>query len=104
MFILVHSVLSYLKVSAPLFTRMAQIEAEISVFQASIPVKLEQIAELRRSLRPLEDDFKQLRDYHARLTYIERRAAEEEKEKEKEEEEEKGKDIKRARLGLDRYI
>ena len=85
-FILVHSLLTYLKQSGPLYTRMAQIEAEINVLQAHIPVKLEQIAERRRQLEPLEEDFKQLRNYHARLNYIERKAAEEERQREEEEE------------------
>ena len=102
--ILVQSLLNYLKQSGPLYTRMAEIEAEISVLQAHIPVKLEQLAERRRQLEPLEEDFKLLRNYHARLNYMERKATEEERTRQEEEEHEKDKEVKRAKLGLDRYL
>ena len=84
LFVLVHALLSFMKHSGPLYTRMAQVEAEITVLQASIPVKVEQIAALRHSLQPLQSDFRQLRTYHARLTYIEKKAVEDEIERERE--------------------
>ena len=104
LFILVHSVLSFLRQSGPLYTRMTELEAEISVLAAGIPVRIEEIAQLRQTLGPLQADFRQLRDYHARLNYIAQKAMEEEEDKEKEEEEEGNREIRRQRLGLDRFI
>ena len=103
-FILVHSLLTYLKQSGPLYTRIAEIESEITVLQASIPVRLEEISALRHQMEPMEEEFKQLRNYHARLVYAERKADEEEQEKELEESAEKDREIKRQKLGLDRLI
>ncbi len=104
LFILVHSVLSFLRHSGPLYKRMNELEAEISVLAAGIPVRIEEIAQRRRELSPLQDDFKQLRDYHARLSYMAQKAMEEEEDKEKEEDDEGQRSIRRQRLGLDRFI
>ena len=84
--------------------RMVEIESQLSVMQASIPVKLAQISEVRRLLQPLESDFRQIRAYHARLSYIERKAEEKELEKEQEEVEADEKLTTRRRKGLDRFI
>ena len=104
LFILVHSVLTFLRQSVPLNARMAEVEAEIRVLASAIPVRIAEIAQMRHALGPLEDDFKQLRDYHARLCYIAQRAAEEEAKKEEEVEVEDQRSIRRQRLGLDRFI
>ena len=104
LFILVHSVLSFLRQSGPLYTRMNELEAEISVLTAGIPVRIEEIAQLRQTLGPLQADFKQLRDYHARLNYMVQKAMEEDEDKDKEEDEQGQRDIRRQRLGLDRFI
>ena len=103
-FILVHALMTYLRQSGPLYTRIAQIEADLSVLQASIPVKIEQITDLHRSLEPLQEDFKSLRLYHAKLVYLERKAAEDEAEAERDEEEGHKKDVKRQKLGLERFL
>jgi hypothetical protein len=39
LFVLVHSVLSFLRQSGPLYKRMNELEAEISVLAAGIPVQ-----------------------------------------------------------------
>ena len=104
LFILVHSVLSFLRQSGPLYKRMNELEAEISVIAAGIPVRIEEIAQRRRELSPLQDDFKQLRDYHTRLSYMAQKAMEEEERKEKEADDEDQRSIRRQRLGLDRFI
>tara|TARA_B100000686_G_C16747229_1_gene950225 strand:- start:855 stop:1127 length:273 start_codon:yes stop_codon:yes gene_type:complete len=87
-----------------LYKRMNELEAEISVLSAGIPVRIEEIAQRRRELGPLQDDFKQLRDYPARLNYMAQKAIQQEEEKEKEEDEEGQRSIRRQRLGLDRFI
>lgn len=104
LFIVVHSVLSFLRQSGPLFKRMTELEAEISVMTAGIPVRIAEIAQMRRTLGPLENDFKQLRDYHARLNFMAQKAMEAEEEQEKAEDEEGQRSIRRQRLGLDRFI
>lgn len=74
LFILVHSVLSFLRQSGPLYKRMNELEAEVSVLSSGIPVRIEEIAQRRRELGPFQDDLKQLRDYHARLNYMAQKA------------------------------
>ena len=102
LFILVHSVLSFLRQSGPLYKRMNELEAEVSVLSSGIPVRIEEIAQRRRELGPFQDDLKQLRDYHARLNYMAQKAMQQEEEKEEDEEGQRS--IRRQRLGLDRFI
>ena len=104
LFIAVHSILTFLRQSGGLYTRLAEIDAEMDVLQASIPGKLERIRTRRRTLDPLQDEFKKIREYHARLLHLLRRAEEEERRQEESEEEEKDKRIQRKKLGLDAYI
>ena len=104
MFSVVHTLLSFLRLTGPLYTRMAEIEAHLSVMQANIPGKVARLAELRGLIQPLENDFRQIRTYHARLAYIERKAEEKELEKEKEEAEVSGRLVERRSKGLDRFI
>ena len=51
--IAVHSLVSFFQRSGSLYTRLAEIEAEMSVLQASIPGKLENIRARRAALQPL---------------------------------------------------
>ena len=67
---------------------MNALEAELSVLAAGTPVRIEEIAQRRRELDPLQDDLKQLRGYHPRLNYTAQKAVQEEEDKEKEEDEE----------------
>ena len=104
LFIVVHSVLMFLRQSGALYTRLAQIDAELNVLHASIPGKLERITHLRRELEPLQADFRKIQAYYARLQHLERKWMEKEAAKEEEEESEKDKRIQRQKLGLDRFI
>jgi hypothetical protein len=104
LFIIVHSLLSFLRQSGGLYTRLAEIEGEMDVLQASIPGKLERIGTMRRSMEPLQQEFRQIQAYHARLIHLERKWEEEQRQKELEEEEENAKMGARRRLGLDRFI
>ncbi|MFC1526627.1 hypothetical protein ACFL6X_07455 [Candidatus Latescibacterota bacterium] len=104
LFIIVHSLLGFLRQSGGLYTRLAEIEAEMSVLQASIPVKLERIRTIRRSMEPLQQDFRKVQAYHAHLIHLERKWEKDAQQQEEEEEEEQGKKITRRRLGLDRFI
>lgn len=104
LFIAVHSTLTFLRQSGGLYKRLAEIDAAMDVLQASIPGKLERIRTRRRTLDPLQSEFKKIREYHARLIYLLRRAEESERQEEEAEEEEKDKRIQRKKLGLDAYI
>ncbi|MBT7594719.1 MAG: hypothetical protein HN559_07395, partial [Gemmatimonadetes bacterium] len=85
-------------------TRLAQIDADLSVLHASIPGKLERITQRRRELEPLQADFRLIQAYYARLQHLERKSIEAEMEAVKEEESDKDNRIQRQRLGLDRFI
>jgi len=63
LFIVVHSVLMFMRQSGELYTRLAQIDADLNVLHASIPGKLERITQLRRDLEPLQADFRQIQAY-----------------------------------------
>ncbi|MFH1571762.1 MAG: hypothetical protein ABIL09_27480 [Gemmatimonadota bacterium] len=102
--IAVHSIISFFQRSGSLYTRLAEIEAEMSVLQASIPGKLENIRARRAALQPLQEQFKQIRAYHARLLHLQRRWEEEQRHKEEEEEAEREHQIQRRKLGLDAFI
>ncbi len=104
LFIGVHALLTFMRQSTALYTRLAQIEAELNVLQASIPGKLERIRAMREDLAPLKEDFKRIQGYYSRLQHVQRRAMDEEVAKEQEEEIDKEKQILRQRLGLDRFI
>lgn len=104
LFIVVHSVLMFMRQSGELYTRLAQIDADLNVLHASIPGKLERITQLRRDLEPLQADFRQIQAYYSRLQHLERKSMEQEVEAEREEEAEKDKRIQHQKLGLDRFI
>jgi|GEM_PF-1448922 len=104
LFIVVHAVLTFLRQSGDLYTRLAQIDADLSVLHASIPGKLERITQRRRELEPLQADFRLIQAYYARLQHLERKSIEAEMEAVKEEESDKDNRIQRQRLGLDRFI
>jgi len=91
-----------LRQSGPLYKRMNELEAGVSVLSSGIPVRIEEIAQMRRELGPFQDDLKHLRDYHARLNYMAQKAMQQEEEKEEDEEGQRS--IRRQRLGLDRFI
>lgn len=104
LFIAVHALLTYMRQSTVLYTRLAQIEAELNVLQASIPGKLERICTSREDMAPLKERFKMVQGYFSRLQHAERQWVEEQIAKEQEEGEGKDKQIQRQRLGLDRFI
>lgn len=104
LFIVVHSLLTFMRQSTSLYGRLAHIEADLVVLQASIPGKLERISCMRRELAPLQDRFKRIQMYHARLQYAERKWMEEQVAAEREAEEQSERQIQRQRLGLDRFI
>ena len=104
LFIAVHSLLGFMRQSNGLYTRLAQIEAELNVLQASIPGKLERIRTMRQDLAPLKDEFKKIQEYYSRLQHIDRRWTAEQAEKERDEEQEDDNKIQRRRMGLDRFI
>lgn len=104
LFIAVHALMTFMRQSTDLYTRLAQIEAELNVLQASIPGQIERIRAMREDLAPLKADFGQVQAYYARLQHIDRRWREEEAARELEEEGDKDKQIQRQRLGLDRFI
>lgn len=104
LFIVVHSVLMFLRQSGELYTRMAQIDAELNVLHASIPGKLERITQLRRELEPLQAEFRQIQSYCARLQHLDRKWMEQQAAAEREEEESQEKRIQRRKLGLDRFL
>ena len=106
LFIAVHSILTFLRQSGGLYTRLAQVESQMEVLRASLPGKLEAIRTRRRALEPLQEEFKQIRAYHARLLHLQRRAEDEDEERQREltEEEEKEKRVQRKKLGLDALI
>ena len=103
LFIIVHAVLMFMRQSGDLYTRLAQIDADLNVLHASIPGKLERITQMRRELEPLQADFRQIQAYYTRLQQLERRWLREQEEAEQEEEDEKDKRIQRQKLGLDRF-
>ena len=103
-FIAVHSLLGLMRQSNALYTRLARIEADLNVLQASIPGKLERIRNLRETQAPLMERFTQIQAYYSRLQYIDRRWHDEQIEKERQEEEDKDHQIQRQRMGLDRFI
>ena len=76
LFIVVHSVLMFMGQSGELYTRLAQIDADLNVLHASIPGKLERITQLRRDLEPLQADFRQIQAYYSRLQHLERKSME----------------------------
>jgi hypothetical protein len=104
LFIVVHAVLMFMRLSGDLYMRLAQIDADLSVLHASIPGKLERITQKRRELEPLQADFRQIQAYFTRLQQLERRSLREQEKADQEEEDEKGKQIQRQKLGLDRFI
>ena len=90
--------------SNSLFTRQAQIEAELNVLQATIPGKLERIRDMRENLAPLQAEFKEIQAYFSRLQHMDRLWMAEQAEKEREEDQDKDNQIQRQRMGLDRFI
>lgn len=104
LFIAVHALLGLMRQSGALYTRLAQIEAELSVLHASIPGKLERITALRQSLQPLQADFRLIQTYYARLQHMDRLWIEQQAERERAELEDKDKKIQRQKLGLDRLL
>ena len=104
LFIAVHAILSFVRQSNSLYTRLAQVEADLNVLHASIPGKLERTREMRTALAPLRKDFEQIQAYHARLQHLERKAVEEEMAKEREQEDLRDRKIQRRQLGLDRLL
>jgi len=104
LFIGMHALLTFMRKSTALYTRLAQIEAELNVLQASIPGKLERIRTIREDMAPLKQNFKMIQGYFSRLQHVERQWVEEQLAKEREEGEGKDKQIQRQRLGLDRFI
>lgn len=104
LFVAVHSILSFLRQSGGLYARLAAVESEMEVLRVSIPGKLERIRAQRRALEPLQAELRKIRDYHARLTHLLRRAEAEERQQERTEEEENDKRIQRRKLGLDALI
>lgn len=104
LFIAVHAILGFVRQSGSLYTRLAQIEAELSVLHASIPGRLERIGSLRQELAPLQDEFRRIQLYLSRLQHLDRRWQQQEAEREREAEESKEKLIHRQKLGLDRFI
>ena len=104
LFIAVHSVLGFVRQSGSLYTRLAQIEAELSVLHASIPGKLERIGALRQELAPLQAELRQIQLYYARLQNLDRKWLQDEASRAREEEEQKDKLIQRQKLGLDRFL
>jgi hypothetical protein len=94
-FIAVHSLLGLMQQSNALYTRLARIEADLNVLQASIPGKLERIRNLRETQAPLMERFTQIQAYYSRLQCIDRQWHDEQIEKEREEEEDKNNQIQR---------
>ena len=94
-FIAVNSRLGLMQQSNSLYTRLARIEADLNVLQASIPGKLERIRNLRETQAPLMERFTQIQTYYSRLQYIDRQWHNEQIEKEREEEEDKDNQIQR---------
>ncbi len=86
LFIGMHALLTFMRQSTALYTRLAQIDAELNVLQASIPGQLERIRAMREDLAPLKEDFKRIQGYYSRLQHVQRRAMAEEAAKEQEEE------------------
>jgi hypothetical protein len=103
-FIAVHSLLGLMQQSNALYKRLARIEADLHLLQASIPGKLERIRNLRETQAPLMERSTQIQTYYSRLQYIDRQWHNEQIEKEREEEEDKDNQIQRQRMGLDRFI
>lgn len=104
LFIAVHALMTFMRQSTSLFTRLAQIEAELNVLQASIPGKIERIRSIRDDLAPLKAEFGQIQAYYSILQHLERRWQEEEAARQQAEEGDKDKQIQRQRLGLDRFL
>ena len=67
-FIAVHSLLGLMRQSNALYTRLARIEADLNVLQASIPGKLERIRNLRETQAPLKERFTQIQAYYSRCS------------------------------------
>ncbi len=104
LFIVVHAVLTFLRHSGELYTRLAQIDADLNVLHASIPGKLERITQRRRELEPLQADFRQIQSYYARLQHLERKSIEAEVEAARAEEAEKDSRIQRQKRARSIHI
>lgn len=104
LFIAVHSVLRFVRQSGSLYTRLAQIESELSVLHASIPGKLERIGALRQELAPLQDELRRIQIYYARLQNLDRKWLQDEAARLRAQEEQEEKRIQRHKLGLDRFL
>ena len=70
LFVAVHAPMGFMRQSNSLFTRLAQIEAELNVLLATIPGKLER---MRDNLAPLQAEFKEIQAYFRRLQHMDRR-------------------------------
>lgn len=104
LFIAVHALMTFMRQSTALYTRLARIDAELNVLQASIPGRLERIRAKRDDLAPLKEEFGKIQGYYSLLQHAERRWLDEQDSKEHEGEEGKDKQIQRQRMGLDRFI
>jgi len=104
-FIAVHSLLGLMRQSNALYTRLARIEADLNVLQAS-----KHPWQTRAYPQPARDPGSPEGEVHPdpgillALQSIDRQWHDEQIEKEREEEEDKDNQIQRQRMGLDRFI
>lgn len=109
LFIAVHAMLTFMRQSTGLYTRLAEIDAELSVLHASIPGKLERIRTKRDELAPLKEEFRKIQEHYSRLQHMERLWLEQQDALDDESSSEEGstdeeRKIRRRQLGLDRFI
>jgi hypothetical protein len=93
--------MGFMRQSNSLFTRLAQIEAELNVLLATIPGKLER---MRDNLAPLQAEFKEIQAYFRRLQHMDRRWLAQQAKKSGKKMQDKDHQIQRQRMGLDRFI
>jgi hypothetical protein len=94
------SVVSSIVEGRALRVRLEQVEMVLRDLLAGLPEKRQRIAEIRRAVRPLQAQLRELQVYYARLVRVEQQADQKEEEA-KEDKPEPESEIRVRRRGLD---